>query len=137
MCIAELGDQQPFICVALKLTLHFMLVLGILLLAHSASVWRTANFTLAFYCFTLILNILATILIVGRLLFFRARLSKVLSPSHASQYTGIITLIVESEMLYTVYLVLTIVLFACNQPVANVFIQGASSVQVRLRFDVT
>lgn len=56
-----------------------------------------------------------------------------LGPSHAIQYTGIIAMVVESELLYTAFLILYIVPFSINSPLVNAFIQAPALVQVCLR----
>ena len=90
------------------------------------------NLTLGFWCYSLALNVIATALIVGRLAYFRYQFQRVLGSQHASQYTGIMAMIIESELLYTMYLVLYIVPFVLNNPLVNVFVQGPSAVQVRV-----
>ena len=89
-----------------------------------------ASITLAFFAFSLAVNILATTLIVGRIAFYRYQLSIVLGSSHVSQYTGIIAMIVESEILYTAFLVLFIVPFTLNSPVMNIPAQAMAPIQV-------
>ena len=101
------------------------------LASESTSIFGTVNFTLGFWCFSLALNVLATVLIVGRLLFFRYRLKRVLGGQHVSQYTGVIAMVVESELLYTAFLITFIVPFVRNNSLANAFAQAPSLVQVR------
>ena len=88
------------------------------------------NLVLGFWCFSLALNILATLLICGRLLYYRYQLKSALGHEHVSQYTGIIAMIVESEALYTAYLLIFIVPFVRNDLVAEVFLQSPSLIQV-------
>lgn len=52
--------------------------------------------------------------------------------ANASQYTSIVAMIVESELLYTAYLILFIVPFIRNDSLVNVFVQGPALIQVRL-----
>ena len=96
----------------------------------STSVFGTISLTLGFWCFSLALNVIATALIVGRIVYHRYQFERVLGGQHASQYTGILAMFIESELLYTVYLILYIVPFVLNNPLANVFLQGPSAVQV-------
>ena len=97
-----------------------------------SSEFGNVNITLAFWCFSLALNVLATALIVGRLVYYRFKLQGVLGSQHAVQYTSIIAMIVESELLYTCYLILYIVPFILNNTLVNAFIQGPSVIQVCL-----
>lgn len=94
------------------------------------SVFGTVNLVLGFWCFSLALNVLATILICGRLLYYRWQLKNALGSEHISQYTGIIAMVVESELLYTAYLIVFIVPFVRGDMVAEVFLQNPSLIQV-------
>ena len=109
-------------------------VLGTLFLVaiKDSSEFGNVNITLAFWCFSLALNVLATALIVGRLVYYRFKLQGVLGSQHAVQYTSIIAMIVESELLYTAYLIIYIVPFILNNPVVNAITQAPSVVQVRV-----
>lgn len=100
----------------------------------SNSIFGVANFTLGFWCFSLALNVLATLAIVGRLFIYRRRLRNVLGSDHASQYTGVIAMVVESELLYTIFMILYIVPFVLNNSLVNVFVQGPALVQVSTSF---
>ena len=109
-------------------------VLGTLFLVAltNTSVFGTVNLTLGFWCFSLALNVIATVLIVGRLVYHRYQLKRVLGSQHAGHYTSFIATVVESELLYTCYLILYIVPFILNNTLVNAFIQGPSVIQVRL-----
>ena len=100
------------------------------LASESTSIFGTVNFTLGFWCFSLALNVLATVLIVGRLLFFRYRLKRVLGGQHVSQYTGVIAMVVESELLYTAFLIPYIALLHLDSPALVIFEQPIGFVQV-------
>ena len=108
-------------------------VLGVLFLVQISftSIFGATNFTLAFWCFSLALNIVATIVIVARLFVYRRRLSTVLGKGYVSQYTGIMSMVVESELLYTAFMILYIVPFVRGNSLTNVFVQGPALVQVR------
>lgn len=108
-------------------------VIGTLFLVQisTSNIFSEANFTLTFWCFSLALNVLATLLIVSRLFVYRFRLTKVLGSSHGAQYTSVIAMVVESELLYTAFLILYIVPFILSNPLENVFVQGPALVQVR------
>ncbi|PSS37777.1 hypothetical protein PHLCEN_2v378 [Hermanssonia centrifuga] len=106
-------------------------LLGTLFLKQimSVSPWGAVNFTLGFWCFSLALNVLATFLIVSRLLLYRFRLARVLGSGHGAQYTSVVAMVVESELLYTAFLILFIVPFVLNHPLENVFIQCIALIQ--------
>lgn len=64
-------------------------------------------------------------------MYYRFKLKRVLGSQHAGQYTSIIAMVVESELLYTAYLIVYIVPFIMNNSLANAFAQGPSAIQVR------
>ena len=100
------------------------------------SIFGTVNLTLAFWCFSLALNILATIAIVSRLFYYRYQLSRAFNHPHLAQYTGIMAMIVESELLYSGFLILFIVPFVREDPLANIFAQPPSLVQVNISHSI-
>ncbi|KAJ3552793.1 hypothetical protein NM688_g3966 [Phlebia brevispora] len=106
-------------------------ILGVLFLVQISanSIFGVANFTLGFWCFSLTLNVLATIVIVGRLFIYRRRLANVLGSGYITQYTGVMAMVVESELLYTAFMILYIVPFVLNNPIENVFVQPPSLIQ--------
>lgn len=106
-------------------------MIGTLYLVQLAAA-ENLNLTLGFWSLSLAINVLATLLIAGRLLLYRFRLSKVLNSSYGLQYTSVIAMIVESELLYTAYIILLIVPFALNHPLSYIFIQSIAAVQVRI-----
>ena len=112
----------------------FPVVLGILILVQlslASSLLITFRLTLAFWSFSLALNVVATLLIAGRLYYYRRRAKRTLGTSHASQYTSVIAMVIESELLYTSVLVVQLAVFALGHPVSNAIIQFEAQVQVR------
>ncbi|TFK35722.1 hypothetical protein BDQ12DRAFT_668349 [Crucibulum laeve] len=58
---------------------------------------------LAYGFITLCLNTIITIMIVGRICIYRRRISKVFGPTHCSDYTSIIAMLVESAALVAIF----------------------------------
>lgn len=85
---------------------------------------------IVFWALSLGINVLITILIITRLLYYRRRLIALLGASHGSPYTGIIALLVESEILYTTSLLLYIVFFKLNTVPILFFLQVLPPVSV-------
>ncbi|KAJ3557197.1 hypothetical protein NM688_g1601 [Phlebia brevispora] len=110
-------------------------ILGVLFLVQltATSLFGAVNINLAFWSVSLAINVVATLVIVGRLYVYRRRLSGALGAGHIAQYTSVIAMVVESEMLnsmlYTVFMILYIVPFARNDALATVFVQSLSFVQ--------
>lgn len=79
---------------------------------------------------TLALNIIVTLLIVGRILFHRRRVNLLLGAEHVAHYTNIVAILVESASLYSAFSILFLVPFALNNPLSQVFLQTMGQVQV-------
>ena len=90
------------------------------------------NFTIPYYSMSLALNILVTLLIVARLMLYRRRVRSALGSTHGMHYTSLAAMVVESAGIYSAYSLLFLVPFAMNHPLAQLFLQGLSPVQVRL-----
>lgn len=88
------------------------------------------NWTIPFFSLSLSLNIILTIAITSRLLFYRQNIVSVMGTSHGSQYASIAAMIVESAAIFSTFSLLFLVPFAMNNPLNEVFFQALSGVQV-------
>ena len=79
---------------------------------------------------TIALNVIATILIVSRLLVYRWRVTRVMGPGHTSEYANMTAILIESAIMYSSFAILFIVPFGLGSPLGNVFLQTVSQVQV-------
>ncbi|TFY54780.1 hypothetical protein EVJ58_g8657 [Rhodofomes roseus] len=93
--------------------------------------FAVADLTLAYYTISLALNILLTLAIAARLLAFRHRISRLLGAHHATPYSNIAAIIIESAVLYAAFALTFLVSFGVDSPVSNVFLNLVNSVQVR------
>ena len=84
-----------------------------------------------FWSFSLAVNVFATLAIVGRILLYRYRFISVMGKEYASNHTGVIALVVESELLYSIFLIMFIVPYGLQNLLTAVFIPSLSLVQVR------
>jgi len=116
------------------LTLLMSFVTGIMFLDKtsqpSSSPWASALFTLLYVATSLSLNILLTLMIVIRLYFYRRHTIKLLGHRHATQYTSIITMLVESAAVMDVMFIFFLIPFAMGNPIANIFLLSMVQVQV-------
>lgn len=96
-----------------------------------ASLWtKTAvNFAIPYWSISASLNILVTLLIVGRLFYIRQRTRAVLSTSHSRTYTSIAAMLVESAALYSATALLFIITYARNSNVQNIVLPLLGQVQ--------
>ena len=91
----------------------------------------------AYYTLSLGVNIILTILIVGRLLMFRRTHMAHLPAEHAKQYLSLATLIVESAALYSAFAVAFLVSYALDKPINQVLLGFSQAAQVsRISMDV-
>ena len=100
------------------------------------SLWSSLNYSLPYFALSLALNISVSCLIVARLVHLRCTLTNLLGSEHAIQCTSIIAMIVESALLFSVFSVLSLVTYAMNHPLQNIFLQMLPQIQVRqIQFD--
>ncbi|GJE88770.1 hypothetical protein PsYK624_048560 [Phanerochaete sordida] len=90
---------------------------------------QVVNWTIPFLSLTISLNILVTLAIVIRIQIYRLRLTRILGKHHASSYTGVVAMIVESAAIYSAFAIIVLVTFTINSSVLNIFLQAMSQVQ--------
>lgn len=114
----------------------FSIALGILFLRQigdgSQTPWQAhgINYTSPYYAMSLALNILVTIMIVTRLLLCRHRIKRALGTAHATQYTYLAAMIIESAAIYSTFSLLFLIPFGFGHPLSQLFLQALSPVQV-------
>ena len=91
------------------------------------------EFGLTYYSISFALNVILTLMIVGRLLLLNRRIRKAMNaPVKVSGlYKTIVTTLVESYALYSVALLLFIGSFSAGDPIAGVFFPTLVEVEVR------
>ncbi|KAF5367615.1 hypothetical protein D9757_010656 [Collybiopsis confluens] len=90
-----------------------------------------ANFTIIDSSVSLGLNLILTIMIVGRLFIYRHRVARNFGKSVSQDtYTGIISMLVESAALYAAFSLFFIIPFALNSSIENIAFQALSMVQI-------
>lgn len=98
----------------------------------NASLWTTVtvNFALPYWSLSISLNIIVTLLIVGRLMMLRRNIRAALGEEHAIKYTGVAAMLVESAALYTITSTIFIITYARNSYVQNLVLPVLCSVMV-------
>lgn len=86
----------------------------------------------SYYAISLSVNIILTILITFRLLLYRHRIKESLPEEHAKHYVFLLTIIIESAALYSLFSILFLITYAVNNPTNQKFFGMASSAQVSL-----
>ncbi|KAG9218943.1 hypothetical protein CCMSSC00406_0000943 [Pleurotus cornucopiae] len=83
----------------------------------------------SYYAISLSVNIILTILITFRLLLYRHRIKESLPEEHAKHYVSLLTIIIESAALYSLFSILFLITYAVNNPTNQIFLGMASSAQ--------
>ncbi|KAI9062691.1 hypothetical protein FKP32DRAFT_1612444 [Trametes sanguinea] len=83
----------------------------------------------AYYTLSLGTNVVLTILIIMRLLAYRRALLEHLPSAHSQHYVSLISIIVESAALYSVFAVAFLVSYAINAPINQMWLAFAVSAQ--------
>lgn len=97
-----------------------------------ASFWSliVVKFSIAYWTLSISLNIILTLLISGRLLFFRNRIESSLGAHHAKTYSSLVAMLVESAALYSVTGLIFIISYARNSPFQNIVLPPLGQIQV-------
>ncbi|KAJ7207292.1 hypothetical protein B0H12DRAFT_1034584 [Mycena haematopus] len=83
----------------------------------------------AYYAISLSVNIILTLLIIGRLIAYRRTLLESLPAELATHYISLATVIIESAALYTIFAILFLITYAINNPTNQVWLGVASGCQ--------
>lgn len=87
----------------------------------------------SYYALSLGANIILTVLIAVRLLLYRRRVLKTLPSDHAKDYVSLLTIIVESAALYSVFALIFLITYGVSHPSNQVFFGFASAAQVSVK----
>ncbi|KAG5653910.1 hypothetical protein H0H81_009502 [Sphagnurus paluster] len=90
----------------------------------------------SYYTLSLGLNIILTILITIRLLIHRRNILATLPEEHAKDYVSLMTIIIESAALYSVFAFLFLITYAVDHPINQIFLGVASFAQVGALFSL-
>lgn len=116
----------PFLDVSCSPTAMAILVLT----ESKGAVFYNINVQLAYLCIAVGMNIIYTILVVGRLLYIRNQVKNALGKEHSEPYTSAAALVVESAALYSILGIIFIASFARHSDVSNLVFLSISHVQV-------
>ncbi len=87
--------------------------------------------SLAVWLILMIINILFTLQIAGRIWFHRKRVLAALGPEQAKMYTGIAAIVVESALPFTIPSVVLLGLFGDSNTAQNLFVSLLVQLEVR------
>ncbi|KAL1762037.1 hypothetical protein FB107DRAFT_254543 [Schizophyllum commune] len=92
------------------------------------SLWLHVDVGLTYFSLSLAVNLLLTLLIVGRLLSLSNQVTRMLGPQHARTYTSVAALLVESAAPYAVANLIFIVTYGIGSPGSNVVLPVLSQI---------
>jgi hypothetical protein len=90
----------------------------------------TASFAIPYFAITLSLNVLLTVMIAGRIWYYQKSVEAAVGSDYAVHYTTVTTMFVESAAIYTVVSLLLVVTFSVGNPINQIWLGIAPSVQV-------
>ncbi|KAF9480756.1 hypothetical protein BDN70DRAFT_804686 [Pholiota conissans] len=98
----------------------------------NGSLWADGEiqFALPYFVLSVSMSIIATSIMILRMLLFKRKLQSILGKSHTSPYTSVSAILVESCALYATFSIIFIVLFAINHPIQYVFLSALANVQI-------
>ncbi|KIK62289.1 hypothetical protein GYMLUDRAFT_164986 [Collybiopsis luxurians FD-317 M1] len=79
-------------------------------------------FGTSYYSISLSVNIILTILITGRLLVYRKQIMDSLPAEHAKGYVSLVTIVIESAAIYSVWAFLFLITYAVDNPANQVLL---------------
>ncbi|PPQ80602.1 hypothetical protein CVT25_001564 [Psilocybe cyanescens] len=127
--------QRWYVIVIPILSWIAMLILGALFITQAArpnsSLWShiTLNFSLPYFSIAMATNILLTGMLVVRLLYMRHKIMKAMDRHHGKTYTNIVSMVLESAVIYGVISFIFLVLYTKGNTAALLFIPLLTQVQ--------
>jgi uncharacterized membrane protein YidH (DUF202 family) len=98
----------------------------------NGSLWANGeiDFALPYFVLSVSMSVIATGLMLWRMLSFMKKVKFALGKKQTTPYTSISAILVESCALYAIFSLIFIVLFAINHPIQYVFLSALANVQI-------
>ncbi|KAF9810353.1 hypothetical protein IEO21_06973 [Rhodonia placenta] len=105
--------------------------LGVLFLVKTShsSPYGSPKFTIIYFATTLALNVMVTVFIAARLLYYQRRARTVFGGMHMSHYSNLASILVESAALYSIFSILFVMTLALHHPLSDFIAQCMAPVQ--------
>ncbi|TFK21363.1 hypothetical protein FA15DRAFT_672625 [Coprinopsis marcescibilis] len=87
------------------------------------------QFALAYWSLSVALNVSLTLLISGRLISMRRRVRKVMGNDHSTPYAFVVSMLIESAALYSVWVIVFIALYTTNSPAQHIIFPPLGQIQ--------
>lgn len=111
-------------------TLPTQTVTGTLFLYYMLQDSDMTSYALLYSSLSLLLNIVVTGIIAGRLLLHRRRIVRQFGPGHGSRYASVAAIVIESGSFYTGFVILVIIFFCVGTAASNMLQQMVAHVEV-------
>ncbi|KAH7927475.1 hypothetical protein BV22DRAFT_280660 [Leucogyrophana mollusca] len=112
------------------------IVMGIFVAVCSSAVNQqlhpesTMRYSVSYYALSLSESVIATICVVARLYMHKRRLDRTLGPDHASPYTSIAIMTIESSGLYVMWSLIFVILYVVGNPIQYAFATSLPHMQI-------
>ena len=131
--LASIGSSRPWHCHVTYSEIH--VAMGIAFDIETASPnglfgSTTASFAIPYFAISLSLNIILTVMIAGRIWYYQRSVATAIGGEFAIHYTSITTMFVESAAIYSVTSLLLLITFTMGNPINQIWLGIAPSVQV-------
>lgn len=90
----------------------------------------TVSFAIPYFVISLSLNVILTLMISGRIWYYQRTIKPAVGEDSGTYYTSIMTIFVESAAIYSVTSILLLVTFILDNPINQIWLGIAPSVQV-------
>lgn len=90
----------------------------------NANIWKSVdvNFATPYWSLSIALNIILTMMIVGRILWVKRSIRQALGDQHTRTYTSIAAMLIESAAMYSATALVYIICYALNSPAQELFL---------------
>ncbi|KAG8215953.1 hypothetical protein J3R82DRAFT_7933 [Butyriboletus roseoflavus] len=130
--ICRTGDRPVWIGVVLpSMLLVSEYVTGSLFLYHmmQGDYVPVINYALVYSSLSILLNVVVTGVIAGRLLLHRRRMVRQFGPGHGSRYASVAAIVIESASFYMGFVFLVIIFFCVGTSASNILQQAVAQVE--------
>ena len=88
----------------------------------------------SWYIFSITVNVMSTLAIIGRIVWIRKDIKGVLGKEHSRTYTGIVAMIIESASLYSIFGIIFVVAYLKENFFSEVVLPSLGNLEVSCSF---
>ncbi|KZW00991.1 hypothetical protein EXIGLDRAFT_583336, partial [Exidia glandulosa HHB12029] len=128
--------ERKFYMLAIPVPLFIVsFIMGTMLLAQigqpGANVWQSVSFNLftTFWAVEISTTIFITAMIVGRLVYMRSRLKRIMGSSYQSPYLTVAAMLIESGLMFSAGGLVFVISYAYNSAFQNMVLNAVGQIQ--------